>query len=540
MIRPDLSLPIPEHIERRALHRHRRLRHVGLARMFLERGIRVSGSDRADSQALRDLAARRRHACTSGTMPRTSATPTPSIHTGAHLAGEPRVRHWRRNAGCRSSTARRRSHWLIGGRRLVSVAGAHGKTTSTGMIVTALRALGEDPTFVNGGVIAQLGVVERDRVGRPVRRSRPTSPTARSCSTTRRSRSSRTSTPTTSTTTAPTTRSTTRSRRSRTGPARPSSSRPTTPGRARVAAAAHASARPHVRRVGCRRRARAPTSAPTDPCRSRSVIGGVAVDARLAVPGAHNAINAAGAVAVLLTLGYGLERRRPRGRGLRGHRAPLRAARRRARRQRLRRLRAPPDRGRGGPGGRAHGRRRRPDHRDPPAAHLLAHAADVPRVRRGARALRRPHRRARRLRRARGPGAGRHRRARLRARSRTRRTCTTSPTGRQAADYTATVARDGDYVITLGCGNVYQIIPQVLDALRSATAPARRTERRVAPHAPADAAAAAAAAASRGARGASAALGPVDAARGERRAGETAARSGRDADADPTSRRSSR
>ncbi|OJU58625.1 MAG: hypothetical protein BGO04_09780 [Microbacterium sp. 70-38] len=34
-----------------------------------------------------------------------------------------------------------------------------------------------------------------------------------------------------------------------------------------------------------------------------------------------------------------------------------------------------------------------------------------------------------------------------------------------AADYTATVARDGDYVITLGCGNVYQIIPQVLDAL---------------------------------------------------------------------------
>ncbi len=37
----------------------------------------------------------------------------------------------------------------------------------------------------------------------------------------------------------------------------------------------------------------------------------------------------------------------------------------------------------------------------------------------------------------------------------------------QAADYTATVARAGDVVITLGCGNVYQIIPQVLEALRS-------------------------------------------------------------------------
>ena len=34
----------------------------------------------------------------------------------------------------------------------------------------------------------------------------------------------------------------------------------------------------------------------------------------------------------------------------------------------------------------AHRRRRRADHRDPAAAHVLAHAADVPRVRRGARA----------------------------------------------------------------------------------------------------------------------------------------------------------
>ena len=39
------------------------------------------------------------------------------------------------------------------------------------------------------------------------------------------------------------------------------------------------------------------------------------------------------------------------------------------------------------------------------------------------------------------------------------------PDWQQAADYTASVARDGDYVITLGCGNVYQIIPQVLEAL---------------------------------------------------------------------------
>jgi UDP-N-acetylmuramate--alanine ligase len=48
--------------------------------------------------------------------------------------------------------------WLIDGKRLVAVAGAHGKTTSTGMIITGLLGLGEDPSFVNGGVIESLGV----------------------------------------------------------------------------------------------------------------------------------------------------------------------------------------------------------------------------------------------------------------------------------------------------------------------------------------------------------------------------------------------
>jgi UDP-N-acetylmuramate--alanine ligase len=35
----------------------------------------------------------------------------------------------------------------------------------------------------------------------------------------------------------------------------------------------------------------------------------------------------------------------------------------------------------------------------------------------------------------------------------------------QAADYTASIAREGDYVITLGCGDVYRIVPQLLDSL---------------------------------------------------------------------------
>jgi UDP-N-acetylmuramate--alanine ligase len=47
--------------------------------------------------------------------------------------------------------------WLVRGKRLVAVAGAHGKTTSTGMIVTGLLGLDADPSFVNGGIIEGLG-----------------------------------------------------------------------------------------------------------------------------------------------------------------------------------------------------------------------------------------------------------------------------------------------------------------------------------------------------------------------------------------------
>lgn len=41
--------------------------------------------------------------------------------------------------------------------RLIAVAGTHGKTTTTGMIVHALRAIGEDPTFFIGGELPGAG-----------------------------------------------------------------------------------------------------------------------------------------------------------------------------------------------------------------------------------------------------------------------------------------------------------------------------------------------------------------------------------------------
>ena len=72
---------------------------------------------------------------------------------------------------------------LVSLRRAIVVAGAHGKTTTTGMIAFVLSELGFDPAWLVGGEIAQLGgnagagegwlVVEGDESDRTVERLRP-------------------------------------------------------------------------------------------------------------------------------------------------------------------------------------------------------------------------------------------------------------------------------------------------------------------------------------------------------------------------------
>jgi UDP-N-acetylmuramate--alanine ligase len=39
------------------------------------------------------------------------------------------------------------------------------------------------------------------------------------------------------------------------------------------------------------------------------------------------------------------------------------------------------------------------------------------------------------------------------------------PDWQEAADHIADIVRPGDFVITLGCGDVYRIVPTILDAL---------------------------------------------------------------------------
>ncbi|WP_292833216.1 UDP-N-acetylmuramate--L-alanine ligase [Microbacterium sp.] len=157
MIRPDLTLPIPADITAAHFIGIGGSGMSGLAGMFLDRGIRVSGSDRADSAALRALAVRGASVHVGHDASNLPDGVDAVIHTGAIWPDNPEF-VLARERGLPVIHRSQALHWLIGGRRLVSVAGAHGKTTSTGMIVTALRALEADPTFVSGGVIADLGI----------------------------------------------------------------------------------------------------------------------------------------------------------------------------------------------------------------------------------------------------------------------------------------------------------------------------------------------------------------------------------------------
>ncbi|WP_404773494.1 UDP-N-acetylmuramate--L-alanine ligase [Agromyces mediolanus] len=129
----------------------------GIARLMLGDGHRVTGSDVRDSanvQALRELGADIAIGHDAANLRDDVDT---VVVTGALWQDNPEYQL----ALERGVPVLHRSQALaalIGGRRLVSVAGAHGKTTSTGMIVTGLLALGARPNFVNGGVIEGLGV----------------------------------------------------------------------------------------------------------------------------------------------------------------------------------------------------------------------------------------------------------------------------------------------------------------------------------------------------------------------------------------------
>ncbi|PJJ55091.1 UDP-N-acetylmuramate--L-alanine ligase [Compostimonas suwonensis] len=156
MIKPDPTIEIPEELGRLHFVGIGGAGMSGIARLFLDAGYTVTGSDVRDSSnidALREQGA----TVTIGHDAANVGEAQTLVVTSALWADNPEYLL----AKERGLPVLHRSQalaWLINRHRLVAVAGAHGKTTSTGMIITGLLGLGADPSFVNGGVIESLGV----------------------------------------------------------------------------------------------------------------------------------------------------------------------------------------------------------------------------------------------------------------------------------------------------------------------------------------------------------------------------------------------
>lgn len=134
-----------------------------IARIMLERGVTVSGSDGADSPtlaSLRDMGATVHvgHAADqvagAETVVVSTAVREDNPEVVATLAAGARL--WPRSAGLAS---------VMAGKRTVAVAGTHGKTTTTSLLTSALLAAGADPTYAVGGDFAASGTNAHDGRG---------------------------------------------------------------------------------------------------------------------------------------------------------------------------------------------------------------------------------------------------------------------------------------------------------------------------------------------------------------------------------------
>jgi UDP-N-acetylmuramate--alanine ligase len=155
MIKPDFTQAVPDQLGKVHFIGIGGSGMSGIARILIGMGHVVTGSDLRDSSnvaALRELGAKiyighdQSYLGNPDTVVVTSALwPTNPEYLLAKERGIPVIHRSQALAKLASS------------KRLIAVAGAHGKTTSTGMVITALMSMGQDPSFVNGGVINSVG-----------------------------------------------------------------------------------------------------------------------------------------------------------------------------------------------------------------------------------------------------------------------------------------------------------------------------------------------------------------------------------------------
>jgi UDP-N-acetylmuramate--alanine ligase len=130
-----------------------------IALLLQEMGYTVTGSDRADSPFLQEL---RLVGVTIhiGHSPENVAGADLVMRSSAIPDDNPEVQA-ARAAGIPVLKRADFLGQLMAGKTGIAIAGTHGKTTTTAMLAWALSELGQDPSFIIGGVLSNLGINAR-------------------------------------------------------------------------------------------------------------------------------------------------------------------------------------------------------------------------------------------------------------------------------------------------------------------------------------------------------------------------------------------
>ena len=135
----------------------------GIARIMLAHGTEVSGSDSGASAALTQLAALGARVHVGHAASQLGDADT-LVTSSAIRADNPELAEARRR-GVRVLHRAAALASLMFGRRVIAVTGTHGKTTTTSMIATVLLEAGARPTYAIGGVLAATGTGAADGAG---------------------------------------------------------------------------------------------------------------------------------------------------------------------------------------------------------------------------------------------------------------------------------------------------------------------------------------------------------------------------------------